>query len=73
MFITILKLILSDALNIFFNNSVNKKKLFFLNYLKLLNYLFAKTQNLSGIANNWDKLCNLLKYRIIMLKYNPYN
>ena len=32
MFITILKLILSDALNIFFNNSVNKKNIFFENY-----------------------------------------
>ena len=63
MFITILKLILSDALNIFFNNSVNKKNLFFFNYLKLLYCLFTKTQNLSGIANNWDKLCKLLKYK----------
>ena len=68
MFITILKLILSEALNIFFNNTVNKKNLFLLKYLKLLNYLFTKTQYLLGIANNWDKLCKLLKYKNYYIK-----
>ena len=68
MFITIPKLILSDALNIFFTNSVNKKIFFYLNYMKLLDYLFFKRQNFSGIVNNEEKLCNLLKYIYNILK-----